>query len=74
MRAPCHFRQRTKIGVVINKDGAVERFLQAMKDVDAHPFGEDGALGNRTCAAVYGPRNAGTCSHHCSAVYAIFTQ
>ncbi|MFK4640094.1 hypothetical protein ABIA52_002983 [Paenarthrobacter histidinolovorans] len=72
--SPRYFGQGAEIGVVINKDRAIECFLQPVEDVDAHPLGKDGALRDGTGPAVDRARNTGPGAHHGCSVDAVFAE
>lgn len=58
MRTPGHFGQGPEVGVVIDDDGDVEDFFDTFLQVQSHPFGQDGSLGDRSAAAVDGAGDA----------------
>ena len=63
-----------EIGVVVHEDREIQRFLEALQDVDAHPFGQDGALRHRPRAAVDGAGNADAGSDDGAAFHAAVGQ
>ena len=74
VRPPRHLGQGAEIGVVVHEDGEFEGFLEALQDVDAHPFGQDRALRHGAGAAVDGAGDSDAGTHHGAALHAAVRQ
>ena len=64
VRAPADVRERAQIRIVVHEHVGAEAFLQPGQQVDAHPFGQDGAVDHGAGPAVDRPGDAGTDAEH----------
>ena len=72
--SPGDLGQRAQVGVVVQENRELQGFFEALQDVDAHPFGQDGSLRHGSRAPVDGAGNADAGAHQGGAFHAAVSQ
>src|SRR5687767_7108435 len=71
---PGDFRECAKIGVVVYENGELQRVFKMLQDVDANPFGQDGALRHGARPTVDGTWDSDAGTHYRAALHSAVLQ